>query len=151
MSRYLLDTNICIHLMKGDFDLDSKVEKVGLRNCFISELTIAELLYGIANTAPDWQPSNRQKLDKFLRLFPKTRRLTLSDVLETYAAQKVQLKRIGRLQGEFDMLIGSTALAHDLTLVTRNTRHFADMKGISLVDWIEPGESENSKAAMAAR
>ncbi len=97
MSRYLLDTNICIHLMKGDFDLANKVEQVGLRNCFISELTVAELLYGIASSAPDRQVSNRQKLDQFLRLFSKPRRLALSDVLETYAAQKAQLKRIGRL------------------------------------------------------
>lgn len=137
MSRYLLDTNICIHLMKGDFDLDNKVEQVGLRNCFISELTIAELLYGIANSSPDRQASNRQKLDKFLRLFPKTRRLALTDVLETYAAQKAQLKRIGRLQGEFDMLIGSTALAYGLTLVTRNTRHFADMLDLESENWID--------------
>ena len=137
MSRYLLDTNICIHLMKGDFDLDNKVEQVGLRNCFISELTIAELLYGVANSAPDRQASNRQKLEQFLRLFPKTRRLVLSDVLETYAAQKAHLKRIGRLQGEFDMLIGSTAAAHGLTLVTRNTRHFADLTNLPLENWID--------------
>lgn len=147
MSRYLLDTNICIHLMKGDFDLADKVQQVGLRNCFISELTIAELLYGIANSAPDRQASNRQKLEKFLRLFPKARRLALADVLETYAAQKAQLKRIGRLQGEFDMLIGSTALAYGLSLVTRNTRHFADMLGIVLEDWIAEQQATDSLAA----
>ena len=136
MSRYLLDTNICIHLMKGDFDLDNKVEQVGLRNCFISELTIAEMLYGIANSAADRQTSNRQKLDRFLLLFPKNRRLALSDVLETYAAQKAHLKRIGRLQGEFDMLIGSTALAHGLTLVTRNVKHFDNIANLALENWI---------------
>ncbi|MBF9223142.1 type II toxin-antitoxin system VapC family toxin [Hymenobacter ruricola] len=143
MSRYLLDTNICIYLMKGDFDLDNKVEQVGLRNCFISELTIAELLYGIANSAPDRQASNRQNLNKFLLLFPKPRRLALSAALETYATQKAQLKRIGRLQGEFDMLIGSTALAHGLTLVTRNTRHFADMLGLALEDWTIEQQAED--------
>ena len=146
MSRYLLDTNICIHLMKGDFDLDNRVEQIGLRNCFISELTIAELLYGIANSAPDRQASNRQKLEKFLRLFPKARRLALTDVLETYAAQKAQLKRIGRLQGEFDMLIGSTALTYGLTLVTRNTRHFGDMLGLALEDWIAEQQATDSSA-----
>ena len=148
MSRYLLDTNICIHLMKGDFDLDNKVEQVGLRNCFISELMIAELLYGIANSAPDRQASNRLKLDKFLRLFPKTRRLALSEVLETYATQKAQLKRIGRLQGEFDMLIGSTALAFGLTLITHNTRHFTNMPNIALQDRVaeqQAAESANLK------
>lgn len=135
MSRYLLDTNICIHFIKGDFGLENKVWQVGLTNCFISELTIAELLYGIANSAPDRQASNRQNLDKFLRLFPAIRRLGLSNVLETYATQRAHLKSIGRLQGEFDMLIGSTAIAYSLTLVTRNTKHFASMPGIVLEDW----------------
>ena len=122
MTRYLLDT---------------KIERVGLSNCFISELTIAEMLYGIANGAPDRQASNRQRLDRFLLLFPHPRRLALTAVLETYAAQKAHLKRLGRLQGEFDMLIGSTALAHGLTLATRNTRHFADIFGLALENWID--------------
>lgn len=134
MSGYLLDTNICIHTMKGDFGLENKLLQVGLINCHLSELTIAELLYGIANSAPARQVSNRQNLDKFLRLFPATRRLGISATLETYAQQKAHLKRSGRLQGEFDMLIGSVAVAHDLTLVTRNTRYFADTVGIGLED-----------------
>lgn len=149
MSLYLLDTNICIHLMKGDFNLANKVEQIGLRNCFISELTLGELLYGVANSAPDRQASNRQKLDLFLRLFPQSRRLPLSAVLETYAGQKAHLKRIGRLQGEFDMLIGSTALAHGLTLVTRNARHFADMEGMMQEDWTQ--ESADAQQAARAR
>ncbi len=140
MSRYLLDTNICIHTMKGDFGLEAKMLQVSIANCYLSELTIAELLYGIANSAPDRQVSNRQNLDKFLRLFPATRRLGISAVLETYAQQKAHLKRIGRLQGEFDMLIGSVAVAHGLTLVTRNARHFADMVGIILEDWVQEYE-----------
>jgi tRNA(fMet)-specific endonuclease VapC len=52
------------------------------------------------------------------------------------------LKRIDRLQGEFDMLIGSTALAYGLALVTRNTRHFADMLGMLLENWVD-GEASD--------
>ncbi|WP_394369099.1 PIN domain-containing protein [Hymenobacter telluris] len=61
----------------------------------------------------------------------------MTNCLEVYAQQKAHLKRIGRLQGEFDMLIGSTALAHGLTLVTRNTRHFAELTGIQLENWTD--------------
>jgi len=70
-------------------------------------------------------------------LFPHPRRLAVSAVWETYATQKAHLKRLGRLQGEFDMLIGCTALAHGLTLATRNTRHFADIAGLTLENWID--------------
>jgi tRNA(fMet)-specific endonuclease VapC len=137
MSRYLLDTNVCIHLMKGEFGLENKLLQVTFARCFISELTIAELLYGIANSAPERRVSNRQNLNKFLRLFPVGHRLTLSGILEVYADLKAHLKSVGRLQGEFDMLIGSTAVAHGLIVVTRNTRHFSDMAGIVLEDWVQ--------------
>ncbi len=135
MSSFLLDTNICIHFINGQFDLAAKIDKVGLPRCFISSITIAELLYGIANSAPTRQPGNRQNLAELQQLF-SGRILTFESALETYAVQKAHLKTIGRLQGDFDMLIGSTALTHDLTLVTRNTRHFAEMQGIVLEDWV---------------
>lgn len=41
--NYLIDTNICIFFLKGKFDLQAKFERVGLENCFISEITVAEL------------------------------------------------------------------------------------------------------------
>ncbi len=59
-------------------------------------------------------------------------------MLYEYARQKAVSRRMGRPVGEFDLLIGSTAIVHDLTLATRNTRHFADMSGIRLENWIDP-------------
>lgn len=38
MSRYLLDTNICVHYMKGEFGLIEQVDAVGFENCFLSEV-----------------------------------------------------------------------------------------------------------------
>ena len=49
--RYLLDTNICIHFIKNDFDIALKIKNVGFLNCFISELTILELMYGVSNSS----------------------------------------------------------------------------------------------------
>ena len=47
MKGYLLDTNICVYFLNGKFDLEHKIEEVGIANCFISEVTIAELKYGV--------------------------------------------------------------------------------------------------------
>ena len=47
MKKYLLDTNICAYFLNGKFNLESKIDKVGLENCLVSEITIAELKYGI--------------------------------------------------------------------------------------------------------
>ena len=136
MSGFLLDTNICIHLINGQFDLAAKIDKVGLTTCFLSSITIAELLYGVAKSAPSRQPGNRQNLVELQQLF-SGRILSFESALETYAVQKAHLKSIGRLQGDFDLLIGSTAAAHGLTLVTRNTRHFADLTNLPLENWID--------------
>ena len=43
---YLLDTNICVHFFRGKFNLLSKFEEVGIDNCAISEITLAELVFG---------------------------------------------------------------------------------------------------------
>ena len=44
--QYLLDTNICIFFLRGKLNLDEIIKEKGVRNCFISELTIFELLFG---------------------------------------------------------------------------------------------------------
>ncbi len=44
---------------------------------------------------------------------------------------------MGRPVDDFDLLIGVTAIVHDLTLVTRNTRHFTNMNDIKLVNWVD--------------
>ena len=68
--------------------------------------------------------------------------LTIFDAFDLYGPEKVKLldkvKRgeIGKFPGEFDVLIGCTALAHSLVLVTRNTRDFAPLTALSLEDWI---------------
>ena len=48
--EYLLDTNICIHLFRGNFNLGDKIEQIGLENCTISEITLAELVFGAENS-----------------------------------------------------------------------------------------------------
>ncbi len=44
--EYLLDTNICIHYFKGRFGIKERIEKIGFENFAVSEITLAELIYG---------------------------------------------------------------------------------------------------------
>ena len=131
MSGYLLDTNICIHSLKGDAAVNARLRAVGLTSCFLSEVTKAELLYGIARSAPERQSANRQQFEALCQSFDG-RILPIGGALETFGQQKARLRAMGRMVEDFDLLIGCTALAHDLTLVTRNTRHFADLPGLHL-------------------
>ena len=136
MSQYLLDTNIGIHWSKDEFGLRQKVRQVGVENCFISELTIAELIYGIAKSASSKQAANRHSLDILRQLFAG-RILLVGTCFEVYGPEKVRLRALGRPVDDFDLLIGSTALAHGLTLTTRNTRHFTDIFDLVLENWID--------------
>ncbi len=58
MSQYLLDTNICVHLIKDEFGIKEKIAQVGIKSCYLSEVTIAELLFGIENSASDRRKLN---------------------------------------------------------------------------------------------
>ncbi len=132
---YLLDTNICVHFLRGEHRLNEKLAALGLAQCFVSEITIAELLFGAANSAPVWQARQQQQVAEFRELFAE-QVLPIAPALEIFADQKAALRRSGRPIDDFDILIGSTALAHGLTLVTRNTRHFTNMANLTLENWI---------------
>ncbi|MBK7427514.1 MAG: type II toxin-antitoxin system VapC family toxin [Saprospiraceae bacterium] len=130
MRQYLLDTNICIYYMKGLFDLDKKFASVKIENCFISEITLAELKFGVENSkAP---AKNQKALDNFLT---GIQILPIFEAIDTYAKEKARLRKSGRTVDDFDLLIGSTSVAFELTLVTNNTKHFENIKNIKLENW----------------
>ena len=133
---YLLDTNICVHFLRGEYQLNAKFAQAGMARCFVSEITIAELLFGAANSTPAWQARQHQQVAEFRELFAE-QVLPIAPALEIFADQKAALRRSGRPIDDFDILIGSTAVAHGLTLVTRNTRHFAGLANLLLENWID--------------
>ncbi|MCF2444545.1 PIN domain-containing protein [Dyadobacter sp. CY345] len=136
MIEYLLDTNICIHLLNDQFGIAQKIEEIGLSSICISEITVAELLFGVENGAVKQRETNFKNINQLILAF-SNRTLLIGDCFFEYARQKSNLRRIGRTVGEFDLLIGSTAIVNDLILVTRNTKDFINLNGIKLENWID--------------
>lgn len=130
MRKYLIDTNICIYFIKGKFDLKRKFEKADPNNCFISEITLAELKFGIENS--EKKEKNQKALDNFLT---GIKVIPIFHSLDLYAKEKARLRKQGTPIDDFDLLIGVTSIAHNLTMVTNNTDHFNGFKGIVLEDW----------------
>jgi len=125
LKQYLLATNICIYLFKGLFDLIEKIETIGTENFFISEITIAELKFGAENS--EFPEENAKKIIQIQQLFTV---IPIFNSLDVYAKEKARLKKAGRILDDFDLLIGATAIANNLTLVTRNVSDFDRLHGI---------------------
>ena len=130
MNRYLLDTNICIYFIKGLYQLDRKIEKVGSESCFISEMTVAELKYGVENSkTPEVM---RPIIAAFL---PKFAVIPVYDALDVYASEKARLRREGSIIDDFDILIGATAIVNNMVMVSNNYKHLSRLENIDLQDW----------------
>ncbi len=130
MNQYLLDTNICVYYIKGLHNLKSKFQEVGPENCFISEITLAELKFGVAKSQA--KKKNQKALQNFLS---GIQILPIFPALDTYAEEKARLQKSGKIIDDFDLLIGATAVSFDLTMVTNNMRHFNRITDIKLEDW----------------
>jgi len=130
LKQFLLDTNICIYYIKGLYELKSKFEDVGPENCFISEITLAELKFGVAKSQA--KKRNQQTLENFLS---GIQILPIFPALDIYASEKARLQNSGKVIDDFDLLIGATAVSFDLVMVTNNTNHFNRIKDIKLEDW----------------
>jgi tRNA(fMet)-specific endonuclease VapC len=80
LKKYLIDTNICIFYIKGEFNLKEKFENADPNNCFISEITLAELKFGVENS--EHIEKNQKSLDKFLT------GVNIVSILWTYTLRK---------------------------------------------------------------
>lgn len=133
MKKYLLDTNICAYFFNGQFSLIEKIREIGFENCVVSEITIAELKYGVAKSTK--KEKNQQALATFQS---KIEVLPIFPALDVYATEKARLKTKGKMLDDFDLLIGSTAIFNNLTLVTKNVSDFDRLNGIVIEDWTRP-------------
>jgi len=128
--KYLLDTNICIYYMKGMYNLDKKIDEVGSSNCYISEITLAELKFGVANSTK--RKHNKEVLDNFIK---NINVVPIYNSLDLYADEKTRLRKKGKTVDDFDLLIGVTAISNNMILITNNIRHFERIKNIKIEDW----------------
>jgi tRNA(fMet)-specific endonuclease VapC len=130
VKKYLLDTNICIFYIKGLYELNKKIELAGEQNCFISEITVAELKFGIENS--NTIALMRIVVEEFIKKFPI---IPIYSSIDIYAKQKAILRKQGLIIDDFYILIGATAIANKMIMVTNNIKHFNRLQNIVIEDW----------------
>lgn len=130
--KYMLDTNICIYLMKHVPEVITAFSLKKDAGMTISAVTLAELEFGVSNSSA--QDRNRIKLLNFL---------TLVDVLPfnvpaavTYGVICAALRRNGTPIGQMDMLIAAHAKSEGLVVVTNNVDEFKRVQGLELENWL---------------
>lgn len=130
---YLLDTNICIYLMKNTYPvLTERVLSCNPSDLLVSSVTVFELEYGAAKS--NWGDKTRQKLAMFLSPFtiiPFT-----TDDAVTAGRIRGYLDKRGMPIGPYDIQIAAQGLSREVTVITHNTNEFGRVPGLKLDDWV---------------
>lgn len=131
---FLLDTDILIYSLKG---YDSVIQNVGLHRhdpLKISVISLMELYYGAYKS--EKIASNLAKVRRIEEAFDAIPVDAI--IVETFGMLKSNLESGGIPLDDFDLIIASCALAHNLTLVTNNEKHFLRVEGLKVENWVRP-------------
>jgi tRNA(fMet)-specific endonuclease VapC len=131
VARYLLDTNICIAVLRNHPLVLQRMAAVAPGDCAISNITTYELLTGVEKcTNP---AKERAKVDLLL----KTVSALPFDARAAQEAARIRalLESQGQSIGPYDLLLAGQALAQVLILVTANTQEFSRVPNLALENW----------------
>ncbi len=130
---YLLDTNICIYVMKNTYPaLTQKVLSYDPSDLCISSITVFELEYGAAKS--NRSERTRQSMRLFLAPF-NILDFSSSDA-ESAGMIRSYLEKQGKIIGPYDVQIAGQAVAGSIVLVTHNTGEFSRVPGLITEDWV---------------
>lgn len=133
MPRYMLDTNMCIYLMKHHpEEVAQRFARCLVGDVVISAITYAELAYGVAAAAdPERERANLAALVEDIPVVP-------FDGAAGVAYGPIRMATRERKQDHLDKLIAAHAASLSITVVTNNLKDFARYPGVSTENWLEP-------------
>lgn len=133
MMKLMLDTNICIYIIKQQPAavlkrfLEYQIGDIG-----ISSITLSELRYGVAKSTH--QEKNSKALDEFIT--PLEVVSFDEEASHVYGEIRATLEKAGTPIGAMEMLIAAHAVSLGIPLVTNNTREFVRITPLNVIDWI---------------
>ena len=129
--QYLLDSDTCIFALRDHPSVMKKLVNLPLTDWGISPVTAFELERGVAALV-------NQELARQTTLFIEAAEVLQFGAQEAKLAAQIEkhLKKLGRFSGVLDVFIAAHALSQGLILVTNNTRHFRNIPGLKLENWV---------------
>lgn len=128
----MLDTDVCIRIINNrSQSARARLQRIPVSDIVVCSIVRAELFYGAAKSQTP--QATRRKQELFLRSFAT---LPFDDLAASiYGDIRAQLEQAGTPIGPMDFLIAAITLAHNLTLITHNTREFSRIPGLKFEDW----------------
>ena len=129
---YLLDTDICIYIMKQKpVAVEQRFQSVKTGSVYISVVSVAELKAG-ARKSQSFEENNSK-----LELFLSPLKILSFDyeAAEAYGMVRDNLRRAGNIIGPYDLQIAAQALARNFILVTNNMKEFNRVEGLTVENW----------------
>ena len=130
--KYLLDTNICIYLLKDTYPaIKKKLFSLPPSSVFLSAVTVYELEY----RAEKSQKSEKTRLQLAMFFAPFT--ILPFDTEDAVTAGKIRsdLEKKGTPIGPYDLQIAAQGVSRNLTVVTHNTDEFSGVENLRIEDW----------------
>jgi tRNA(fMet)-specific endonuclease VapC len=128
----LLDTNICIYLIKKrPPSVLKRFDTLAAGTLAVSSITVAELEFGVQKS--QYPSQNQQALEQFL--LPLVILDFDHEAARTYGKLRAWLEIRGKTIGALDMLIAAHALSKGLPLATNNVREFSRVPGLKVINW----------------
>lgn len=130
---YILDTNICIYLIKGKpLSVLEKLRATPKNKIFISSITVAELEFGVRKSATPYR--NQTALTNFLEPFAILDFDSKAAI--EYGTIRYDLEKRGLPIGSLDLLIAAHAKSLKLILVTNNESEFRRVANLTVENWV---------------
>ena len=134
MTKYLLDTDICIYIAKQKpGHILARFDRMHPGDVGMSVVTYLELMYGAAKSRQ--VQANLATIEQLAHLIPVQPLDTAAGT--HYGKLRTDLDLRGSPIGAYDLLIAAHALTLELIMVTNNTREFRRVKGLRLENWAE--------------
>lgn len=134
MIEYMLDTNICIYIIKRKpADVIERLRQSQISQVGISSITLSELEYGVAKSSKPEQ--NQFALAQFLA--PMEILSYGGEAAQQYGRLRAYLEKQGTPIGSLDMLIAAHVLSIDCILVTNNEKEFSRVPNLKIDSWVK--------------
>jgi predicted nucleic acid-binding protein len=134
MTTYALDSNIVSYFLKNDDVIQNKInEETDKGNDFvIPPIVYFEIMNWLLKNA------SKKRMAIFERMYSE-KGIGVIDkaVLDIASTVKLKMRRQGKGIDDDDLLIAAYCLKHNVPLVTNNTRHFMDIEGLKILNWVK--------------